>query len=84
MTFLLSYNLDTLRSGTELTTYEPNNDLIDFNELFDDTIDDQNSTPPPDMPNDSSTVNTPQVVRIDAPEFPVGNDASKKRGNKHQ
>lgn len=67
-----------------MTAYEPNSELIDFNELFDDSVDAQSTTPPPppelttESPS-SSTVNTPQVVVMSAPTFPVATGTSKKK-----
>lgn len=56
-------------SGTELATC--GNNLIDFNELFDDSIDGQDTTVPTTTTLDpSSTVNTPLVVKSE-PLFPT-------------
>lgn len=74
--WFFKFNLDALCSGSELATYEPNSELIDFNELFDDSVDPQTTTPPPDAGNDSC-VTTPQVLAMNAPTFPVGENKKK-------
>ncbi|KAG5895481.1 hypothetical protein JTB14_011179 [Gonioctena quinquepunctata] len=58
---------DPMVSGTELATC--GNNLIDFNELFDDSLDDQDVTDTIDT-NMSSTVNTPMVIKSE-PIFPT-------------
>lgn len=78
------FNSHALGSGSELTAYEPNSELIDFNELFDDSVDAQSTTPPPDLAKEPvSTVSTPQVVAMNAPAFPIVG-SSKKKGSKNQ
>ncbi|KAJ8940156.1 hypothetical protein NQ314_010827 [Rhamnusium bicolor] len=62
----LSFSGDPMVSGTELATC--GNNLIDFNELFDDSLDGQDATSP--LPDSDSTVNTPLVVKSE-PIFPT-------------
>lgn len=52
-------------SGTELATC--GNNLIDFNELFDDSIDGQDTVPT--TTDSTSTVNTPLIIKSE-PLFP--------------
>lgn len=60
-------------SGTELTTY--GNNLIDFNELFDDSLDGQDGVVAGEVhrqDNDNS-INTPMVIK-GQPLFPNVNE----------
>ncbi|XP_018573160.1 heat shock factor protein isoform X2 [Anoplophora glabripennis] len=57
---------DPMVSGTELATC--GNNLIDFNELFDDSIDGQDAAPT--SIDSSSTVNTPLIIKSE-PLFPT-------------
>ncbi|CAG9855498.1 unnamed protein product [Phyllotreta striolata] len=65
---------DPMVSGSELATYGTN--LIDFNELFDDSLDGQETVPSKDLQTQisNSTINTPMVVK-EQPVFPsLGKD----------
>lgn len=72
------YHADPLVSGSELTAYDPGTSLIDFNELFDDSVDVQDAATVNSTVNDQSVVNTPQVDLVE-PVFPAAATVTTKK-----